>query len=170
MIDSFAVLTPLLVLPLALLALMVGCTSAEIGELPPVEVTYRVRFFFAGNNLGHTYRLRVSGASEVPAVADVHTNQLQKLGGPGASIEGVYEFSDLVPPDMVTLTCEVIDLGLLPVDDGEPPPVPTTVVNPSPDCTVQLNAYAGYHVEFRAGVLPDGTPLMQFEECSVEQI
>lgn len=174
MLDWFIVLTPMLLLPVALLLYFVGCSFDGDAIAVPDDVTYRISFYLNNNNLGHTYEFRIYAVyddqSTEIARAMADTDSFDVSGGPSDSVQGTYSFGRSLEPGRVTLTCEVIGYGFIDNNDGPLPP-PLVVVARGPGCGANIENNQQYLVEFNAGVSEDGIPDGQFDlPCDIRPI
>jgi hypothetical protein len=169
MIDSFVILTPLLLLPMALLLVFLGCSfdtsSPTIVYEAEVQITFRIRFWVTNGRVGNNFCFQIfDDATNFLADAVVQISQTEDDGqGNGTSLLS-HEFERTLTLSEGTngLYCVVLDLGAG-TECGTGESLVSGCENNAP---VTINSER-YLVRFFAGLSDDGTtPTGEFEVCS----
>ena len=163
--DWTVLLTPILLLPVGLFVLFVGCVFD--GSSPLIyDSTFRVSFFLDSDKLGHSYEIRIlDGGNPTGAGRRFHTDEVAILPGPGELVQADITFNELLVGTTLLLTCEVIDLGILPENISDPLPATELAVAEGTGCQVTIAPDQQYRLQFSAGVRADGTPADRFDPC-----
>ena len=149
MIDWFIILTPILLLPIALLFFFVGCASATSSH-----DTFRINCYLENVRLSHNFEIRIfdSGTEILREQTDVH----KVTAGGDVTSQVRFGFAEKLPPGRATLSCQVIDrtTGDLLVDKGD-------------TCEGDFEVGEAYDFVFNAGISDDGVePNTVFDECT----
>jgi hypothetical protein len=169
MIDWFVILTPILILPIALLFFFLGCGSGEITNVSWVEGTFVITFYLAaqravllGDEEGdeHEFEFTIYDSSpddEVASATDnINSFEVIAEGKDGKATRVGYQFSHYFQPGDATLFCRVIDLS----DQ-------MTLVANGDDCRDDFELHEHYLIVFDADVSEDGTvPNTEFDFCT----
>lgn len=166
--DWFILLTPILLLPIALLFFFVGCSllykPADVDEKSPevddmnedndlAEVRFQIRFFPGTDRLSNIFKFKIV-VNQVDAVEVDGTADSQSFG------EVTFGFTELMLPGTKTMFCEVFDLT-----DPSPQDAPL-VRRAQQGCTAIFEANESYEIQFRAGENPSNRFL---DGCEIDQ-
>ena len=161
MINWFALLTPLLALPICALFLFVGCSLLFQADDSP-NLTFEVNFYVDNSvlirNQVMDFRVRNSGQ---PLDSDSTRDVFVLEAGAGDIASHVrHTFpSRKLDPGPATLACSVVDVT---DPDNE-----VTLVGEGAMCSYDFVRYGEYWVIFNAGVSDDGTePNPDFDDCN----
>jgi hypothetical protein len=105
MIDWFVVLTPVLLLPIALLFLFVGCILVY-RDVDPV-VTFDITFYVENERLSHEFEFTVFDS--MVSIDGDKTDNIKVVDGGNNTSQVCHRFHRHLEPNPVTLSCEVVD-------------------------------------------------------------
>jgi hypothetical protein len=164
MIDPFVLLTPVLLLPIALLFFFVGCSllfeAAEpetATESDDPEVTFDITFWVENTREDHRFEFKIRDSMTDIAGDDPDTIDVLEAGQGNSPSQVRHRFSRFLEPNPVTLSCEVVDRD---DDDNETPLVS------GGDCAHDLIVDEQYLARFEAG-RQGNNPDSEFAPCDI---
>ena len=168
MIDWFIILTPFVLLPIALYFFFLGCTG-EITNVVQVKGVFVVTFYMSASRVEgaqiseHDFRFRILDSSQNEIATSTVNFELlmkEKEGFGGKASRYSYQFSYFFQPDSTSLSCQVIDTF-----DQE------TLVSDGHTCKQDYLLHETYLIIFDADVSDDEiVPNREFDFCTPDKL